>query len=205
MAHSHEGRRGLGVPGRQHPCYIRPMHSSITSDQLLRELALSIARNNVGAMLPISSVIAGEGLTQSEFDQIAANPQYQRYLDAYTTELKENGFSFAAKSRVLAEDLLPVAYHMAKDPDVPAATRAKMIENLVDWGDLKPKNSLGQASGPGVSITINLPSTPSSAPKTLVLEAETPQITPEIAENAQKTPLFLSEDENYEYAGDDYT
>ena len=181
------------------------MHSSINSDQLLRELALSIARNNVGAQLPIHSVIAGEGLTQTEYDQIAANPQYKRYLEAYTTELRENGFSFAAKSRVLAEDLLPTAYHMAKDPDVPAATRAKMIENLVDWGDLKPKNSLNQASGPGFSITINLPSTPTSAPKTLVLEAETPQITAEIAENLQKTPIVLAEDENYEYAGDDYT
>ena len=205
MADSHEGRRGLGVPGRQHPCYIPLMHSSITSDQLLRELALSIARNNVGAMLPISSVIAGEGLTQSEFDQIAANPQYQRYLDAYTTELKENGFSFAAKSRVLAEDLLPVAYHMAKDPDVPAATRAKMIENLVDWGDLKPKNSAGQTAGPGFSITINLPSTANSAHKTLVLEAETPQNTPEIVEIAQKQPILLAEGDDYEYGGDDYT
>jgi len=158
----------------------------------------------VGAQLPIHGVIAGEGLTQTEYDQIAANPQYQRYLEAYTTELRENGFSFAAKSRVLAEDLLPVAYHMAKDPDVPAATRAKMIENLVDWGDLKPKNNLNQASGPGFSITINLPSTANSAPKTLVLEAEAPQITPEIAENSQKTPILLIEDENYEYAGDDY-
>lgn len=184
------------------------MHSSINSDQLLRELALSIARNNVGAQLPIHGVIAGEGLTQTEYDQIAANPQFQRYLEAYTTELRENGFSFAAKSRVLAEDLLPVAYHMAKDPDVPAATRAKMIENLVDWGDLKPKNTANSTAGPGFSITINLPSTPTSAPKTLVLEAETPQNPPEIAEISEKTPhapILLIEDENYEYAGDDYT
>lgn len=181
------------------------MHSSINSDQLLRELALSIARNNVGAQLPIHNVIAGEGLTQTEYDQIAANPQFKRYLEAYTTELRENGFSFAAKSRVLAEDLLPTAYHMAKDPDVPAATRAKMIENLVDWGDLKPKNSAISTAGPGFSITINLPSTPTSASKTLVLEAETPQNTHEIAENLQKTPILLIEDENYEYAGDDYT
>ena len=179
------------------------MHSSIYSDQVLRELALSVARNNVGAMLPIHNIIAGEGLTQTEYDQIAANPQFKRYLEAYTNEMKENGFSFSAKSRVLAEDLLPVAYHMAKDPDVPAATRAKMIENLVDWGDLKPKNSLNQASGPGFSITINLPSTPNSAPKTLVLEAEGPQISTEIEEIEQKQPILLLEDENYEYAGDD--
>jgi hypothetical protein len=181
------------------------MHSSIHSDQVLRELALSIARNTVGAQLPIHGVIAGEGLTQTEYDQIAANPQYKRYLEAYTTELKENGFSFAAKSRVLAEDLLPVAYHMAKDPDVPAATRAKMIENLVDWGDLKPKNTANSTAGPGFSITINLPSTANSAPKTLVLEAETPENPPQIAETPQKTPILLVEADDYEYAGDDYT
>ena len=80
-----------------------------------------------------------------------------------------------------------------------------MIENLVDWGDLKPKNSLNQASGPGFSITINLPSTANSAPKTLVLEAETPENLPQIAEIVQKTPILLVEADDYEYAGDDYT
>ena len=154
----------------------------------------------MGAKLPIHSVIAGEGLTQTEYDQIAANPQFQRYLEAYTNELRDNGFSFSAKSRVLAEDLLPTAYHMAKDPDVPAATRAKMIENLVDWGDLKPKTSGISTAGPGFSITINLPSTPNSAPKTLVLEAEAQ----EIVEKALPQPMLLIEGDEYEYAGDDY-
>lgn len=181
------------------------MHASINADQLLRSLALSIARNNVGAQLPVHTVLAAEGLVQAEYDEIAKNPQFQTYVTQYEADLKEQGFSFAAKSRVLAEDLLPTAYHMARDPDVPAATRAKMIENLVEWGDLKPKNAGLQAQGPGFSITINLPSTPNSAPKTLVLEAETPQNTLEVAEKQQKTPILLVEDDNYEYAGDDYT
>jgi len=50
------------------------------------------------------------------------------------------------------------------------------------------------------SITINLPSTPNSAPKTLVLEAE-PQ---EIVEKALPQPILLVEGDEYEYAGDDY-
>jgi hypothetical protein len=41
--------------------------------------------------------------------------------------------------------------------------------------------------------------------KTIVLEAESTEITPKIAENVQKPTVFLIEDENYEYAGDDYT
>lgn len=180
------------------------MHASINADQLLRSLALSIARNNVGAMLPLHTVLASEGLVQSEYDEIAKNPQFQTYVTQYEAELKESGFSFAAKSRVLAEDLLPVAYHMARDVDVPAATRAKMIENLVEWGDLKPKNSSLQAQGPGFSITFNIPSTQNTPPQTIVLEAETPEKPSKTDQKLTKTPIFvLEEPEDYVYAGDD--
>jgi hypothetical protein len=37
------------------------------------------------------------------------------------------------------------------------------------------------------------------------LEAETPQKAPEIVEITEKPTILLIEDENYEYAGDDYT
>lgn len=180
------------------------MHPSINADQLLRSLALSIARNNVGAQLPIHAVLVSEGLVQSEYDEVAKNPQFQTYVTQYEAELKESGFSFAAKSRVLAEDLLPTAYHMARDPDVPAATRAKMIENLVEWGDLKPKNSSNQLAGPGFSITFNIPNLSQNAPQTLVLEAETPEKPLVSDQKLTKTPLFtLEEPEDYVYAGDD--
>lgn len=187
------------------------MHSSINADQLLRSLALSIARNNVGAQLPLHTVLASEGLVQSEYDEIAKNPQFQTYVRQYESDLKESGFSFEAKSKVLAEDLLPTAYHMARDPDVPAATRAKMIENLVEWGNLKPKNTGLQASGPGFSITFNIPSTQNTPSQTLVLEAETPE-KPLVSDqkltisppSGPKPPLFaLEEPEDYVYAGDD--
>lgn len=183
------------------------MHSSINADQLLRELALSIARNSVGAMRPTHEIIAGEGLTQTEYDQIAANPQFQRYVDMYVKELKDTGFSFSAKARVLAEDLLPTLYHMAKDLEVPAAVRRQAITDIVEWAELKPKTNAVAATGPGFSITINLPSTPNSPQQTLVLEAETPEIVekPQIlGENKQKTPILLAEDDDYEYGGDDY-
>jgi hypothetical protein len=93
---------------------------------------------------------------------------------------------------------------MVRDPDIPAAVRAKIIENFVEWGELKPKNNAISTAGPGFSITINIPSTANTSPKTIVLEAETPEKAPQIAENVQKPALFLAEDENYEYAGDDY-
>ena len=180
------------------------MNNSINADQVLRELALAIARNNVGAMRPIAEILAGEGLTQQEYDDISANPQFKRYVESYSTEMKENGFSFAAKSRILAEDLLPAAYHMVRDPDIPAAVRVKIIENFVEWGELKPKNNAISTAGPGFSITINLPNTANSAQKTIVLEAETPKIDAKTSKTAEYTPILLAEDEDYEYAGDDY-
>lgn len=180
------------------------MNNSINADQVLRELALAIARNNVGAMRPIAEILAGEGLTQSEYADISANPQFKRYVDSYTKEMQESGFSFAAKARILAEDLLPSAYHMVKDPDIPAAVRVKIIENFVEWGELKPKTNQIAQSGPGFSITINLPSVGNSPKQTLVLEAETPKIDEKLQKTAEYTPILLVEDENYEYAGDDY-
>lgn len=185
------------------------MHSSIHADQLLRELALAIARNDVGAKRPTYEIVAGEGLTQSEYDAIATNPQFQRYVDAYTRELTESGFSFEAKNRVLAEASLPTLYHMAHDPDTPAAVRRQIVADFVEWGKLKPKTGSEMVSGPGFSITINLPSTANSAPQTIVLEAPSPKNSHEIAENPQillenHVPIVFSEGEDYEYAGEDY-
>lgn len=181
------------------------MHSSINADQLLRELAISIARNQVGAMRPLHEIVAGEGLTQTEYDQIAANPQFQRYVDMYVKELKDTGFSFSAKARVLAEDLLPTLYHMAKDVEVPAAVRRQAITDIVEWAELKPKTNAVAQSGPGFSITINLPSVGNSAPQTLILDAKTPEIDEKVPILAKKQPILLDEPEDYDYAGDDYT
>jgi hypothetical protein len=176
-------------------------------------------------MRPIHEIVAGEGLTQTEYDAIAANPQFQRYVDMYIKELKDSGFSFSAKARVLAEDLLPTLYHMAKDDDVPAAVRRQAITDIVEWAELKPKTNQIAPSGPGFSITINIPSTANTPQQTLVLEAESPKtddfsskmleddsfeaLTGDfelpIAEKVQKAPLFLLEDDDYEYGGEDYT
>jgi hypothetical protein len=93
---------------------------------------------------------------------------------------------------------------MVRDPDTPAAVRAKIIENFVEWGDLKPKNSAISTAGPGFSITINIPSTANSSPKTIVLEAESTEIDVKTSKTAEYAPILLVEDENYEYAGDDY-
>ena len=191
------------------------MHNAITADAVLRGLALSVARNNVGAMRPIHEIYGSEGLTQTEYDAISTNPTFKQYVLAYENELKEAGFSFAAKARVLAEDLLPTAYHMARDPDTPSAVRRQIIADFVDWGKLNPKNDVSVAPGTGFSVTINFPGTPQRPSETVVIEAEglreqdqtsekPPEKGLETPKIAQKTPILLVEDEDYEYAGEDY-
>lgn len=170
------------------------MHSAIYADTLLRSVALSVARNEVGARRPLNEIIASEGITAAEYDQISKNPQFKRYYTQYCKDLSENGFSFEAKSKVLAEDLLPEAYRMARDPDVPAPVRAKLIENIVEWGNLKPKPSqLAVTGGSGFSISINFPD---SAPKAEIKDinaaedAEIVEIIETDAENRLEIPLL---------------
>lgn len=132
------------------------MHPAITNDQQLRELALTVARNTLGANEPVEFILQKECLTAYEYEIIGKNPAYQRMVREFTDELNEKGFSFSAKCRVLAEDLIGDVYRMAKDSDTPAAMRVKTLENLVEWGLLKPKVAVTEANSGGYSITINL-------------------------------------------------
>lgn len=157
----------------------------VVEDAVLRTIALTIARNEVGAKRPIEELLTTLGMTADEYEQLCENHTFVQYVDQYTVELTENGFSFAAKARVLAEDLLPTAYSMASDKLMPPPVRAKMIENLVEWGGLKPKQQQADVgAGTGFSITINLGSgavTTQKAEKVVKHVEKTP-------EKAQKTP-----------------
>lgn len=186
------------------------MHSSIYADHILRSLALTVARNEVGAQRPVHELLASEGLTQQEYDLIATNPQYLRYVEGYKTDLKDNGYSFAAKSKVLAEDLLPTAYHLAKDKDTPSAVKVKILENLVEWADLKPKRTAEGLSGPqyGISIVINgtsmsaVSANPTKKAQDVVdISAATIQLP--TAPPKLPSPIIFDEPDSYEYAGED--
>lgn len=208
------------------------MQNAVRADLFLQSLALSVARNQVGAERPIDDVIKSEGITLVEYNEISANPTFKYYLDQYTKELTESGFSFEAKCRVLAEDLLPNFYHMARDVDVPAPVRAKVMENLVKWAKLEPKNDIAVGGNAGFSINIVLPDAENSAKTTTtveikpieqpeapssesdVIDGEYAEITSDAAlsapKNDQKTinsrdilSELFDEEDDYEYAGDD--
>lgn len=171
------------------------MQNAVRADLFIQSLALSVARNKVGADLPIDQVVKSEGLTLAEYQDIETNPVFQGYLTRYINELKDSGFSFEAKCRVLAEDLLPSFYHMARDPDIPAPVRAKVVENLVKWANLEPKNDVKVGSGAGFSINIVLPGENSAENTTITAE-----VRPK-TETSDSEPL----DAEYEDISDDQT
>jgi len=153
-------------------CYIPPMNTQMLQfEDHLKSLAMAVARNKVGANDPISTVLLRENISPTDFAAFEKDGVFQRYVLAFTKELEENGFSFAAKCRVLAEDAIQSMYLMAKDDETPAAARVKAVENLVEWSGLAAKSKVDAASNaaPGFHITFNIP-TP-QAEKTITLDA----------------------------------
>jgi len=146
------------------------MQNAVRADLFLKSLALSVARNAVGANLDIQEVLKSEGIQLDEYKDIEQNPTYQGYLSKYKQELVESGFSFEAKCKLLAEDMLPGFYHLGRDPDTPAAVRAKVMEQMVKWANLEPKNDIALGGNAGFSINIVLPS--DSGGETTTITAE---------------------------------
>ena len=185
------------------------MHNSIAADQLLRELAISIARNSVGAMRPLAEVLASEGFTQTEYDAIAVNPMFQWYVDAFSKEFRENGYSLQAKARILVEDLMASLYHDVKDKDLPLAARAKVFDTMVSIADAIPKTNQNVVAGPGFSITFNLNGGAQAIAKGVTEVEDVVEIATEKLESAENTvdfhvPTTFAEPDDYEYAGDDH-
>ena len=132
------------------------MQNAVKAEVFLQSLALAVARNNVGAAIPIHQVMKSEGLTLTEYHDIELNPTFQRHLAKYEQELTDSGFSFEAKCKLLAEDMLPGFYNLGRDMDTPAPVRAKIMESLVKWGKLEPKTDVMAGGSAGFSININL-------------------------------------------------
>lgn len=88
--------------------------------------------------------------------ELIQNPLFLKQLEGYKQELEASGMSFRMKARVLAEDLLPEAYDIAKDPAYPAAVRADMIQWMTKIADLEPVKANGKdvAQTGGFSLQI---------------------------------------------------
>jgi hypothetical protein len=85
----------------------------------------------------------------------------QDILEVY----RKDGSMIREKSRVLVEVWLDKIYPRLVDPDLPTSGLLEIGKALIELGDLKPKNTaLQQVTGPGFSITINIPQSDTDQP-----------------------------------------
>lgn len=169
------------------------MQNAVRADVFLKSLALAVARNEVGAARPIAEVLKTEGIQLAEYQDIEQNPTFQSYLSKYTQELKESGFSFEAKCKLLAEDMLPGFYHLGRDPDTPAPVRAKVMEQLVKWANLEPKNDIALGGNAGFSINIVLPGDTSGETTTITANIQQNQPTEDTDSESEAIDAEFSE------------
>lgn len=96
--------------------------------------------------------------------------QLKDVLDTY----RRDGSMIREKSRVLLEEGLDKIYPRLVDPDIPTSAFMELMKFLAEIGDMKPKaNTQQQNSGPGFSITINIPQ-PDGKPPVVIEGHSTP-------------------------------
>lgn len=144
----------------------------------IEALALEVAKNKVGAKLPIADLLFQLDVTEEAFTLLLDNELFTRQVVYYTKELTDSGESFAMKARLIAEDLLGTQYRLLKNPDTPASVVVAGIANIVRWGGLEKKaNDTDGIGANKISINISLdagtPRVTLSNPNPITINQET--------------------------------
>lgn len=108
---------------------------------------------------PVAIILQRHGVDKEQFAQLIKHQAFIVAVNQFRSEIKKNGMTFKLKAKLLSEDLLDMAYILAKDPTVPAAVRTTNISNVVRWADLDPKASSATGAGGDANqfnIQINL-------------------------------------------------
>lgn len=129
----------------------------IAREDRMEEVAFALARNEVGARLPLQELLSQEGIDERELQRYLGDAVFQKRVKQLSTELRANGVSFQLKARLQAEELLKKQWMIVHDPDTPPAVAVRAIENTVRWAGLDVAQQGGALEGKaGFSITINM-------------------------------------------------
>jgi hypothetical protein len=84
-------------------------------------------------------------------------PSSDYELQQVLAAMRRDGSLIREKARVLTEDGLAELYRRMQDGELSTSTFLDVMKYLAEVGDLKPKQHNTPQSGPGFSITINIP------------------------------------------------
>lgn len=121
-------------------------------------LALDVALSLEGSGDTLNDIATHHKVTPSDILDYSKDPVFEKRVDAYRKDIRENGLSFRMKAKAQSEELLTTSWVLIHDPNTSAAVKADLIKSTVKWAGLEPKDNerAQQGDGGGVKITINL-------------------------------------------------
>jgi len=127
-----------------------PAAYKLQLERLAYELALKLEEPG--------AIFARHGYDREQAVELLHQPGFGDLLERVSKEVREQGVTFRAKARIMAEDLLQDGYEIATDELAPKTVRAELIQWFAKVGDLEPapksKDSGGGSGGGG--FTLNL-------------------------------------------------
>ena len=117
--------------------------------QLVMDLALGVE--------DIPTILERYSLTDAEYEYLTCHPAFRSQLAVAQKTILEEGLSFKAKAKVLAETHLQTMDEMLNDSMTPPATKLGVFQSLAKLGGLEPKpQSTDGPSTPTFALQINI-------------------------------------------------
>lgn len=155
------------------------MRMPLTEELNLEALAVEVARNEAGARLPISELLAGLGIDEDWFVAVTKDPVFKKKVSKLKKQIEDDGVSFSMKSHISAEASLPTVHRIINHPDTPPMAALKGMELLTRWASLDRTGAVAEGAGTGFSLNINL--TASTDKPNITIEKDITPSTPETA------------------------
>lgn len=114
------------------------------------KLPLELALNNE----PLADTLARLNVTPENYARFCDMPAFRRALSDAAANLRDNGLQFTTICQGIAMEALPFFDQMLQNPDLPPTLRVTMMDKVVTWGKLLPKEE--KASAGDNQNTVNI-------------------------------------------------
>lgn len=127
---------------------LHPNPALYASPEMVMELAL-------GAEPPYD-IAARYGLSQGEMDQLNSLEWFGEMVLARRMDLQQNGQTFQAKAKMMAEELYQKLFQSALAGNLAHPLALEMAKQLTEIGGIKKGPVTGEGAGPAFQININV-------------------------------------------------
>lgn len=106
---------------------------------------------------PLETIKEAYQISEEEWEALKANETFRKQILKYQQESEEEGYTYRAKARLQAEELLKTSFAMIHDINTPPAVKADLIKFTARVAGYEtPKQAVGEGGG-GFVLNINIP------------------------------------------------